>query len=188
MNWKSKDYLYYKIMQFFHDNKVDANIDLEKLCKEKNWFLIPYPENKIETLKSISKDGFTVKDGNNFFINYNPELKSECYGRYRFTIAHEIGHIYLYHHIFVDDYVLMHCDDKKTIWEQHADLFAQNLLMPIKYKDYYKNNNTRVLQDKFGVSREMVNTRLSKLYQDELFTRKLITKFRNKNLKYGDNI
>lgn len=175
-------------MQFFHDNKVEPNIDLEKLCKEKNWFLIPYPENKIETLKSISKDGFTVKDSNNFFINYNPELKSECYGRYRFTIAHEIGHIYLYHHIFVDDYVLMHCDDKKTIWEQHADLFAQNILMPIIYKDYYKNNNTRVLQDKFGVSREMVNTRLSKLYQDELFTRKLITKFRNKNLKYGDNI
>lgn len=93
MNWKSKDYLYYKIMQFFHDNKVKPNIDLEKLCKEKNWFLIPYPENKMETLKSISKDGFTVKDGNNFFINYNPELKSECYGRYRFTIAHEIGHI-----------------------------------------------------------------------------------------------
>ena len=57
-------------MQFFHDNKVEPNIDLEKLCKEKNWFLIPYPENKIETLKSISKDGFTVKDGNNFFINY----------------------------------------------------------------------------------------------------------------------
>ena len=175
-------------MQFFHDNKVEPNIDLEKLCKEKNWFLIPYPENKMETLKSISKDGFTVKDGNNFFINYNPELKSECYGRYRFTIAHEIGHIYLYHHIFVDDYVLMHCDDKKTIWEQHADLFAQNLLMPIKYKNYYKNNNTKVIQDKFGVSREMVNTRMSKLYQDELFTRKLITKFRNKDLKYGDNI
>ena len=50
-------------MQFFHDNKVEPNIDLEELCKEKNWFLIPYPENKKETLKSISKDGFTVKDG-----------------------------------------------------------------------------------------------------------------------------
>lgn len=35
LNWKSKDYLYYKIMQFFHDNKVEPNIDLEELCKEK---------------------------------------------------------------------------------------------------------------------------------------------------------
>lgn len=187
LDWKSKDYLYYKIMQFCHDNKVEANIDLEKLCEEKNWFLIPYPKEKYQIFKSISKDGFTVKDGNNFFINYNPELKEKCFGRYRFTLAHEIGHIYLYHHIYVDDYVLMHCDDKKTIWEQHADIFAQNLLMPIKYKDYYKKYNNMDLQNIFGVSNEMVNTRLSKLYQDELFSRKLITKLRNKTLMCGDN-
>lgn len=187
LDWKSKDYLYYKIMQFCHENKVEANIDLEKLCKEKNWFLIPYPKEKYQIFKSISNDGFTVKDGNNFFINYNPELKEKCLGRYRFTLAHEIGHIYLYHHIYVDDYVLMHCDDKKTIWEQHADIFAQNLLMPIKYKDYYKKYNNMDLQNIFGVSNEMVNTRLSKLYQDELFSRKLITKLRNKTLIYGVN-
>ncbi|MDU5436175.1 ImmA/IrrE family metallo-endopeptidase [Peptoniphilus lacydonensis] len=182
MNWKSKDYLYYKIMQFSHENKIGVNTNLEKLCKEKSWFLIPYPENKMETLKSISKDGFTVKDGNNFFINYNPQLKSECYGRYRFTIAHEIGHIYLYHHIYVDNYILMHSSDKKGIWEQQADIFAQNLLLPIKYKNFYKSNNQKVIKNTFCVSAEMINTRMGKMYQDELFTRKLITKIRNGTL------
>lgn len=58
--------------------------------------------------------------------------------------------------------------------------------MPIKYKDYYKKYNNMDLQNIFGVSNEMVNTRLSKLYQDELFSRKLITKLRNKTLVYGD--
>ncbi|MDU5377374.1 MAG: ImmA/IrrE family metallo-endopeptidase [Peptoniphilus lacydonensis] len=169
-------------MQFSHENKIGVNTNLEKLCKEKSWFLIPYPENKMETLKSISKDGFTVKDGNNFFINYNPQLKSECYGRYRFTIAHEIGHIYLYHHIYVDNYILMHSSDKKGIWEQQADIFAQNLLLPIKYKNFYKSNNQKVIKNTFCVSAEMINTRMGKMYQDELFTRKLITKIRNGTL------
>lgn len=177
LDWKSKNYLYYKIMQFCNDNKDGANRDLEKLCRERNWFLIPYPKEKFQIFKSISKDGFTVKDGNNFFINYNPELKEKYYGRYRFTLAHEIGHIYLYHHIYVDDYVLMHCDDKKTIWEQHADIFAQNLLMPA--------DKTRELKDKmtidelakhFKVSRTMATVRLQKLREDELNFRRLKTK------------
>ena len=183
LNWKSKDYLYYKIMQFSYDNKIVANTNLEKLCKDKNWYLIPYPKEKMQIFKSISNDGFTLKDNNSFFIMYNPELKNKCYGRYRFTIAHEIGHIYLYHHIHVNDYVLMHCDDKKNIWEQQADLFAQNILMPIKYKNYYKNNNIKTIQKNFGVSHEMATTRINKLYQDELFSRKLATKLRNDTLK-----
>lgn len=169
-------------MQFSHENKIGVNTNLEKLCKEKSWYLIPYPADKFQTLMSISKDGFTIKDGNNFFIMYNPELKNKCYERYRFTIAHEIGHIYLYHHIFVDDYVLMHCDDKKTIWEQQADIFAQNLLLPIKYKNFYKSNNQKVIKNTFCVSAEMIKTRMGKMYQDELFTRKLITKIRNGTL------
>lgn len=182
MNWKSKDYLYYKIMQFSYDNKIGVNTDLEKLCKEKNWYLIPYPADKFRTFMSISKDGFTIKDGNNFFIMYNPELKNKCYERYRFTIAHEIGHIYLYHHIYVDNYILMHSSDKKTIWEQQADIFAQNLLLPIKYKKFYKNNSHKIIKNTFCVSGEMIVTRLNKMYQDELFTRKLITKIRNGTL------
>lgn len=182
LNWKSKDYLYYKILQFSYENKIGVNTDLEKLCQDKNWSLIPYPKHKMDVLKSISKDGYTVKDGNNFYINYNPELITKCYGRYRFTIAHEIGHIYLYHHIFVDDYVLMHCDDKKAIWEQQADIFAQNLLLPLRFRDYYKKNSIRTIQDKFDVSNEMARTRISKLYQDELFSRKLVTKIKNGTL------
>lgn len=180
MDWKSKDYLYYKILQFHIENDVRANIDLEALCKKNNWHLVPYPNKQLQTLKTISKDGFTVKDKNNFFIFYNPELKQNCYGRYRFTIAHEIGHIYLYHHLFVNNEILMYTDKKGAVWEDHANIFAQNALLPIKYKKYYKNNNTRDIQNKFNVSREMVITRLGKMYKDELFARKIIAKIRTK--------
>lgn len=178
MNWKSKDYLYYKIIQFYLENKIEPGIDLEDLCKSKGWHLVPYPKEKLQIFKSISKDGFTIKDNNDFFIFYNPELKESCYGRFRFTIAHEIGHIYLYHHIFVDDYVLMSGGDIKGIWEQQANIFAQNLLMPVNYKSFYRSNSTSSITEKFCVSSSMVNTRLNKLYKDELFIRKAI-----KNLK-----
>lgn len=182
LNWRSKDYLYYKIMQFSKDNNICVNTDLEKLCSQKRWHLLPYPKSDLKTLKSLSNDGFTVKDGNEFYILYNPELKNTCYERFRFTIAHEIGHIYLYHHIYVDNYVLMHSSDKKGIWEQQADIFAQNLLLPMKYKKFYNSNNIKIIKATFCVSSEMIVTRLNKMYQDELFTRKLITKLRSGTL------
>lgn len=176
MNWKSKYYLYYKILQFASENKLDINPNLEMLCKSKGWILIPYPREKLSILKSISKDGFTVKDGNDFYIMYNPELKKSCYERFRFTVAHEIGHIYLYHHIYVNNNVLMNCGDKNLIWEEQANIFAQNLLLPVKYKDFYKTNDLGATCNKFGVSKKMAVTRLNKMFVDELFTRKATNK------------
>lgn len=76
----------------------------------------------------------------------------------------------------------MHSPDKKGIWEQQADIFAQNLLLPIKYKKFYYRNNIKIIKATFCVSGEMIVTRLNKMYQDELFTRKLITKIRNGTL------
>lgn len=182
LNWKSKDYLYYKITQFIATNDIGANTNLEELCKNKGWYLIPYPKDDSETLKSISNDGFTIKDGNDFYIMYNPELKKECFERFRFTIAHEIGHIFMYHHVYVKNSVLMHGNNKHLIWEEQANIFAQNVLMPIKYKDFYKNNSFKTICDRFCVSSQMASTRLNKLYQDELFSRRLNTKIKNNKI------
>ncbi len=182
LNWKSKDYLYYKISQFIATNDIGVNTDLEELCKDKGWHLIHYPKDKSETLKSISNDGFTIKDGNDFYIMYNPKLKKDCFERFRFTIAHEMGHIFMYHHIYVKNSVLMHGYDKNLIWEQQANIFAQNILMPIKYRDFYKNSSLRTICDKFCVSSQMASTRLNKLYKDELFSRRLNTKIKNNKI------
>lgn len=177
MDWKSKYYLYYKILQFAQENGIGVNTDLENFCSQMGWYLIPYPKDNLAVAMSISKDGFTIKDGNNFFIMYNPYLKKDCFERFRFTIAHEIGHIYLYHHIFVNNNILMHGTNKNSIWEQQADIFAQNFLLPLKYKKFYIENSLYEICKSFCVSKKMAITRINKMYEDELFIRKLNIKF-----------
>lgn len=173
-NWKNKNFLYYKINQFFIENGEEVNINLERLCAKNGWNLISYPNEYMGLLKSISNDGFSIKWGNEYFIFYNPELKADCYERYRFTVAHEIGHIYLFHHIYVNDFLFM-SNSGKALWEMHADTFAQNILMPLKYKTFYKNNNLSVIMNKFAVSKAMASTRINKIYEDEMFNRRLFS-------------
>lgn len=174
LDWKSKNFLYYKINQFFIENGEDVNINLERLCLKKGWHLIAYPNEYMKLLKSISTDGFSIKMDDEYYIFYNPELKTRCYERYRFTVAHEIGHIYLFHHIYVNSFLFM-SNSGKAVWEKHADTFAQNILMPLKYKAFYKNNNLAVVTNRFTVSKTMAMTRINKLYEDELFNRILFS-------------
>lgn len=90
-------------------------------------------------------------------ININPKLKAERY-RWRFTLAHEIGHLIL-HKTYLEKYVSENVDKEENITlnfaesvqfnkrlEIQANLFASELLMPITLllnyvKNYFEEEN-----------------------------------------------
>lgn len=169
LNWKSKFYLYLKIREFQDNNNIKVKCDIKKLCREKGWHLCPYNKENFNELYSISEDGFSVYQNNEFYIFYNPNMNKN---RINFTIAHEVGHIFLLHHFYVNSDVLMY--GGKGIWEDHANLFAQNILMPNQITEELKTKyNVETLAKFFGVSYQMVTTRINKLYADNLWFRKI---------------
>jgi Zn-dependent peptidase ImmA (M78 family)/rRNA maturation endonuclease Nob1 len=78
-----------------------------------------------------SEDGATVLNGDNKYIIYYNENKSRP--RIRFTIAHEIGHIFLGHLEEYGNPVLESDDVEEQLYEhleREANCFARNLLCP----------------------------------------------------------
>lgn len=170
INWKSKYYLYNLLENFQVENNIKHGCNVFKLCKLKGWHLIPYPIENEKILCGISEDGFTKYYNNQFYIFYNPKKPHK---RINFTVAHEIGHIVLYHHFLIGNEVLMYSENEKAVWEIQADLFAQNLLMPAKITNKLINKyDIDTFSEIFDVSKPMVITRLNKLYQDNLYLRK----------------
>ncbi|MFA6463620.1 MAG: ImmA/IrrE family metallo-endopeptidase [Candidatus Paceibacterota bacterium] len=69
--------------------------------------------------------------------------------RRRFTIAHELGHLYLGHT----------CEgDKNENKENEANQFAAELLVPLSFikKDFAKENDLDILAKKYIVSKEVL--------------------------------
>ena len=178
MKWTSNEYLYVSINEFLTNNNITDTVDLKSLCSKHDWALLPYDYRYMDKLYEISPDGFTANYNGKYYIMY--ALISSIQGNYRqrFTIAHEIGHIVLNHHKYIDSKILRYYNSPfKPIWEKQADIFAQNLLMPA--------SRTRELKDKmtidelakhFKVSRTMATVRLQKLREDELNFRRLKAK------------
>ena len=178
MKWTSNEYLYTSIDNFLINNKINDTVDLKNICNKYDWALIPYDYRYMKQLYEISPDGFTAYQNNKYYIMYALISSIQGNRRQRFTIAHEIGHIVLNHHKYIDNNILRCYESPyKPIWEKQADIFAQNLLMPA--------SSTRELKDKmtidelakhFKVSRTMATVRLQKLREDELNFRRLKTK------------
>lgn len=90
--------------------------------------------NEISVLKNSEVNelrdgevGVSIFDGENWYIVYDDALDS--LGRKRFTIAHELGHIFLGHPLF-SGYHARSTDIKKPRTENEADSFAARLLAP----------------------------------------------------------
>lgn len=103
------DYCARKACEFLEEYNISSYpIDVEKIITDNHWGLTPYSllmeqfncdrETVIRCLRS--KDGYTQLDDDNYSIAYNddPELGD----RKRFTLMHEIGHIYLNHLVDFD--------------------------------------------------------------------------------------
>ncbi len=139
----------------------------EKLLPIKVEDIIKYrPDIKIEKEDLLGLDGYSIYNfkTKRYLIaldNVNYDLS-----RQRFTLAHELGHIFLQHHTkyrFLSDYVK----------EKSADAFAGELLMPreIMYKTAKFPPN--YVLDLYGVSYSAYEQRKRFLEEVENFSRKV---------------
>ena len=159
--WMSKNTLYKMIHSFISDNPNFLYTDIDIFCRNKNWSLIPYEDSNKELMK-ISEDGYTFYEDNRFSIFYNRDKPKT---RQRFTITHEIGHIVLFHHLYVPTRILTN-NKNKGIWEYQADTFAQNILFPVDWVENLKGQSIDNIAKYLGVSKEMVNVRYKNLDED----------------------
>lgn len=157
--------IYSKIEKFQKDNNITYKTNPFKLCKNNSWYTIPYSKFGIEmiNLLKISNEGFSVFDGKNYFIFYNPFLGNDK--RLHFTIAHEIGHIVLDHHRETNQQILMYSENNYI--ENQANIFARNILMPASItRELIEVKTIIELSELFEVSVSMANVRVSKLNYD----------------------
>lgn len=111
--------------QVLIDNKIDSlPVDILKIATN----------NEIVVLKNSDADelrqdevGVSIYNGNEWYIVYDDVLDSV--GRKRFTIAHELGHIFLGHPL-VAGYHARTINTKIPRTENEADVFASRLLAP----------------------------------------------------------
>lgn len=160
-DWMSKHTLYRRIHSFILDNPDFLYTDMDSFCRSKNWNLISYEDSEKE-LTQISKDGYTFYENDTFSIFYNRDKPRT---RQRFTISHEIGHIILFHHLYVPTRILTN-NKNKGIWEYQADTFAQNILFPVEWVNNLKGQSVDNIAKYLGVSKEMIHVRLNNLSED----------------------
>lgn len=111
--------------QILIDNRIDAlPVDIIRIATN----------NEITVLKNSEANelrdgeiGASIYDGNDWYIVY--EDKIESIGRKRFTIAHELGHIFLGHPL-IAGYHARTININIPSTENEADIFASRLLSP----------------------------------------------------------
>ena len=152
-------------------NAFELPLDLDNLV-EKAGIQIKYVDNP-------DTSGFAYQKSGVKYIGVN---STESYVRQRFTIAHELGHIYLHRQdplrydpsvefVYYRDGKSAAGTDQKEI---EANAFAAELLMPeeaVKKEiksmngiDLHDSDAVERLANKFGVSQAAITVRLGKLY------------------------
>ena len=139
----------------------------EKLLPIKVEDIIKYrPDIKVHKEDLLGLDGYSIYNSvTNKYLIALDDINFDL-SRQRFTLAHELGHIFLHHHTkykYLSNYVK----------EKSADAFAGELLMPreIMYKTAKLPPN--YVLDLYGVSYSAYEKR--KLFLDEMegFSRKI---------------
>lgn len=109
--------------KFLIENNVTSYpLDLQQITKQNGWkvldmrsYVIKHPELR----KFVKKnEGITIESNGRYIILINPA--NSTLERNRFTIAHEIGHIYL-----------QHVSTNNKLIEKEANMFASRILMPM---------------------------------------------------------
>ena len=104
------------------------------------------------------------------YAEYNPidktiKLREDVYeraingiGRDRFTVSHEIGHIFLHS----DNIAMARSDEKIPVYcdpEWQANTFAREFLCPLN--GISDNDDIDTISEKYGVSKEVASIQLS---------------------------
>lgn len=110
---------------FLINNEIkELPLDVYSVSERNRWALLPYNQhiNLLDCLdlyKLHDKyEGFTIFFNYKIFVFYDSEVSEE---RIRFTLAHEFGHILLFHISEVSP----------ANYEQEANMFANRILMPL---------------------------------------------------------
>jgi Zn-dependent peptidase ImmA (M78 family) len=147
--------------------KLDVPVDVEKIPS-----LLGGKLNYVDNINNSDIEAMISKNENSFEI----QIKKDGYElRDRFSIAHELGHLFLHMGFLVNDNVWDSTNDYHdsvyyrsgyNIEENEANEFAGALLMPEEIflkvaKEYYSNGNyyLKPIADFFKVSIEAVRTR-----------------------------
>lgn len=112
---------------------IDSPIDIFSLIhNNKDLTIVFYP-------MSSRVSGMCIRDGKNKIIGIN---STSTYGRQRFTIAHE-----LYHLFFHEDYKSIVCSKdlkaNKDLQEKEVDMFASYFLAPYEALTYFIKNKLK---------------------------------------------
>lgn len=178
---------YNKIMRAMQDFFINESylsgfpIDPFKVIENNQWGLITYTELMQKhncTLEDViasfgSKDGFTIFDGEGYTISYNDTIRTP--GRIRFTLLHEIGHIYLNHLLDFEKTMLTRNGLNKRqyeVLEREANAFARNVLAPAAIVKYLKLRTVDELISHFHLSYTAARARLDSLKWDSAQSRK----------------
>ena len=176
------DYVNEKAALFLEEYKITKYpVEPLEIIKRSKWGLMPYSESMekfsvaLEKIESIyrSKDGFTILDSGNYSIAYNDVSKP--LGRIRFTLMHEIAHIYLRHLEDFEETTLLRgglSRAKYKVLENEANAFARNVLVPTVMLYNLDDKSIDNITLTFGITKEAAKARLELYDKDKLLNNK----------------
>lgn len=171
---------------------TDFPVDPFSIIKNNNWGLVKYSEFakfQGKTLREVikgfqSEDGWVYFDGKHYTIYYND--KKTPPDRIRFTLMHEIGHIYLGHLTDFSETALKRgglSKQKYEVLEDEANAFARNVLAPAPIVKKLRLRTPQDLITAFSITCSAALTRLGLLRIDlkhaKNFSRYLIDYFKH---------
>ncbi|HZG81580.1 MAG TPA: ImmA/IrrE family metallo-endopeptidase [Brevibacillus sp.] len=182
------------VHKFLLENNISSfPVDPFKIIEANKWGLITFTELATEHNVSIaevieafqSEDGYTMYDGSGYTIAYNDTIGSP--GRIRFTLMHEIGHIYLKHLVDFEETILRRStltERKYKVLENETNCFARNVLAPAPIVNRLKLRSAIDLVHHFHVTEAAARTRLDLLKRDSIFTINFALSLINQFRKY----
>lgn len=169
-------YCYQRACEFLEEFEIQSfPINFENIILQNHWGLISYSElmeqfncDRATVIRCLgSSDGFTSWDGNNYTIAYNDDpLLGD---RTRFTLVHEIGHIYLKHLIDFEATQIYRGSLSKSenrILENEANSFARNVLVPISMYLTLKDRSATNVSFTFGITVSAAEARIDFVNRD----------------------
>ena len=179
-NYARYDYCLKKACEFLDQYSIQSfPVDPFEIIKKEKYGLMKYSELADEYSCSIDKvctclrssDGETILENDCYSIAYND---SKPITRIRFTLMHELGHIYLNHLVDFEKTVILR-NDKITssltkpecrVLENEANAFARNVLSPVSMFLTLKNKSVSNVAYTFGLSVAAAETRIDLIDTD----------------------
>ena len=161
MNYKKARDLAWKIL--LEDKISSLPIDVIKICKNRKITLITYQQGK-ELIKALNLEDQIVDNDAFSFENIICYDDTKPSTRQRFSIAHELGHIFM--HINQSKYPTRYnrapapSDDPV---ETEANIFASRLLAPLCVLQFMNLNSVKDISDYCDISYYAAKIRFERL-------------------------